>query len=73
MATRDIQIEFPSMGTTYCREVYGVYAYDTWPSSSVLAGQCRRTFLGSFTTLEQATAKYPNATVTNGSGFSPYR
>lgn len=54
-------IEFPSTGATYFREEYGVYRYDTYPRSSVLAGQTRRSFLGSYASLEEARADYPTA------------
>ena len=66
-----IVIEFPSMGATYNREVYGVYRYDTYPRSSVLAGQMRRKWLDSFDTLEEAKEKYPDAPVQYGSGHQP--
>jgi hypothetical protein len=61
MKTPDIQIEFPSVGKTYARNVYGVYEYGEYPRSSVLAGQVRRQFLDSFETLDEARAAYPNA------------
>lgn len=54
-------IEFPSVGTTYRDEEYGVYQYGVYPSYSVLAGQSSRTFVDSFKTLEEAQAKYPDA------------
>lgn len=57
----DIRIEYPSAGSTYSRDVFGVYAYDTFPASSVLAGQQRRSFLDSFDTLDEAQAEYPDA------------
>ena len=65
----DVRIEFPSRGATYSRDVYGVYQYDTYPRSSVLAGQQRRTFLASFDTLEEARAAYPDADVAEGCGY----
>lgn len=67
----DLRIEYPSRGTTYARDEYGVYEYDVYPSSSVLAGQTRRRFLDSFETLEEAKAAYPTADVINGSCFAP--
>lgn len=67
----DIRIEFPSRGATYSRQVYGVYSYDRYPRSSVLAGQQRRTFLDSFETLAEAKAKFPAAKVVNGCGYVP--
>lgn len=66
--TVDIRIEFPSQGETYSRDEYGVYEYSTYPRSSVLAGQERRSFLDSFETLEQAQAKYPTADI-SGCGY----
>jgi hypothetical protein len=57
----DFQIEFPSAGQTYCRNVYGVYEYGVYPRSSVLAGRTRRTFLDSFESLAAARAAYPGA------------
>lgn len=63
MKEKDIRIEFPSKGATYCRQEYGVYSYDEYPRSSVLAGQTRRIFLDSFETLEEAQSKYPEAKV----------
>ena len=67
----DIRIEYPSAGATYCREEYGVYQYDTYPESSVLAGQTRRRFLGSFETFDEAKDNYPSATHSIGSGYQP--
>lgn len=68
---RDITIEYPSIGTTYCREEYGVYEYSTYPSYSVLAGQQKRVWLDGFPTLEEAQAAYPEAVATEGCGFTP--
>ena len=59
----DIRIEYPSRGTTYATEEYGVYKYDRYPRHSVLAGQTRRLFLDSFLTLEEAQKAYPDAEV----------
>jgi hypothetical protein len=56
-----IAIEFPSAGATYNRPEYGVYAYGVYERSSVLAGQEKRSFLGSFATLEEARAAFPGA------------
>jgi hypothetical protein len=68
----DVVIEYPSVGMTYWRDVYGVYAYDEYPRSSVLAGQQRRSFIDSFDTLEEAKAAYPAAAV-HAPGFEePY-
>ena len=68
----NIKIEFPSAGATYCNNVFGVYEYDEYPGSSVLAGQSRRTWLGEYETLEEARAEYPNAVYNDcGSRFQP--
>jgi len=66
----DVCIEFPSRGATYCDQQYGVYAYDTYPPSSVLAGMERRTFVTRFETLLDAQTTYPHATVVQGSRFT---
>ena len=68
---KETQIEYPSIGQTYNRAEYGVYQYDTFPASSVLAGQVRRRWLDSFATLEEAQAAYPEAEVSEHSGYSP--
>lgn len=65
----DLRIEFPSQGATYCRQRYGVYQYDTYPRTSVLAGQERRTFLDDFATLAEAQSTYPTATPDCGCGY----
>ena len=71
-AKEDVRIEYPSKGATYNRDAYGVYRYDTYPKSSVLAGQQRRQFLGTYETLEEARAEYPNAELC-GCGYQvPY-
>jgi hypothetical protein len=68
----DIRIEYPSQGTTYCKNEYGVYQYSRYPRSSVLAGQQKRVFLDSFRTLEEAQAAFPEASL-RGCGFvAPY-
>ena len=65
----NIRIEFPSRGATYCNEVYGVYEYGVYDSSSVLAGQEKRTWLDEFNTLEEAKSKYPSASVSESTGY----
>lgn len=67
----DLRIEFPSAGATYRRLEWGVYRYDRYPRTSVLAGQVRRSFLDSFKTLEEAKARYPGAVEVRGSGYAP--
>jgi hypothetical protein len=66
---KDIRIEYPARGTTYCKQVYGVYSYDRWPRSSVLAGQQRRTWLGEYPTQEEAQLAHPEAKPNCGCGF----
>lgn len=69
----EIRIEFPASGATYNEPKYGVYKYDEWPDSSVLAGQQRRQYLGTYETLEEAQAAYPTAEFTPGCGYrAPY-
>jgi hypothetical protein len=68
----DIRIEYPSRGTTYCSDEYGVYEYSRYGRSSVLAGQQRRVFLDSFDTLEEARAAYPTAKVCDCGYQAPY-
>lgn len=67
---KEIRIEFPSKGATYCKNKYGVYEYSTYPRDSVLAGQERRRFLGQFDTLEEAQSAYPGADI-SGCGYQP--
>jgi hypothetical protein len=64
-----ITIEYPSQGATYSNDSYGVYEYSTYPRSSVLAGQEKRSFLDSFDTLEEAQKAYPNATFSQSCGY----
>lgn len=67
---RDLCIE-PKMGATYGPSFEGevaVYEYDVWPNRSVLAGRVRRTFLDCGT-LAEMVAKFPEATVVQGSGY----
>lgn len=72
MSTR-IQIEYPSRGETYNHpDEYGVYEYSTYPADSVLAGQTRRVWLDSYTTLEEAQEQYPDAEVTTSCYQPPY-
>lgn len=66
-----ITIESPSAGATYSNPDFGVYEYSTYPRSSVLAGQERRSFLDSFDTLEEAQAAYPTASVSHSCGYRP--
>ena len=68
MNNSNIQIEYPSRGTTYSKNEYGVYQYGKYPRSSVLAGQTRRVFLNSFETLKEAQAAYPEASL-SGCGY----
>jgi hypothetical protein len=63
------RIEFPSRGATYCTQEYGVYEYSTYGRGSVLAGQQRRVFLGSYLTEAEAKAAFPDATPAEGCGY----
>lgn len=54
-------IEYPATGATYHHEAYGVYRYGTYEDWSVLAGQEKRSSLGTFDTLEEAQAAHPEA------------
>jgi hypothetical protein len=59
-----LQIEFPSVGTTYACNKYAVYEYSLHPRSSVLKRPWpRRVFYDDFDTIEVAQAAYPRATV----------
>lgn len=62
-------IEYPCVGQTYSRNEYGVYRYDVYPESSVLAGMERRSFIDSFPTLDEAKANYPEAEWWAGTGY----
>lgn len=64
-------IEFPSVGSTYHIEEYGVYEYSKHPRGSVLAGQERRVFIDCFDTLEEAQAKYPKAEWNDTAEYNP--
>lgn len=61
MSKPQIVIEYPSVGKTYHEDRYGVYSYDTFPESSVLAGQERRSFIDSYESLEEAKRNHPEA------------
>ena len=50
-------------GQTYQTTDWVVYKHGQYPSHSVLAGRPSRAFLGSFKTLSEAQAEYPNAEV----------
>lgn len=68
--TADVVIEYPCRGATYDRDEYGVYEYDTYPPGSVLEGQQRRRFRGSYETLGEAQAAHPEAAWSDTSGFA---
>jgi hypothetical protein len=61
----------PARGATYAHEGVAVYEYGTYPESSVLAGQTSRTYLEGFETVEEASAKYPEAIVSESSLYRP--
>lgn len=70
MTAARLVIEYPAAGATYSRPEFGVYRYDTYPEGSVLAGQERRTSLGSYPTLPAAQAEHPGAEwAGEGSGY----
>ena len=56
-------------GATYSNGAITVYEYGTYPRSSVLAGQERRTWMDEFDTIDAAKLKYPNAVACIGSGY----
>lgn len=58
-------------GATYSNNRFTVYAHDTYPRNSVLAGQARRRFIDSFDTLEAAQAAHPSAKVLPGTTYAP--
>lgn len=63
-------IEYPTAGATYNHDEYGVYEYGVYEPWSVLAGQEKRSFLGSYPTLEEAQQNYPDAVWSGeGSGY----
>ena len=55
-------------GATYNSNKPTVYKYDEYPDYSVLAGQVRRSYLGSFDTVEEAKKFCPEAEL-SGCGF----
>lgn len=62
-------IEF-GRGSTYSNNRYTVYEHSTYPRSSVLAGQHKRSWIDDFDTLEEAKSAYPSAEVCCGTTFS---
>jgi hypothetical protein len=66
-----VVIEYPAQGSTYHHDAYGVYAYGVYPRGSVLEGQERRSNLGTFDTLTEAQAAFPDADYygEGGTGF----
>lgn len=65
----DIRIEYPCVMATSSTNVYGVFQYDTYPASSVLAGSKRRTWLDEFATLDEAVRAFPDASKPAGTGY----
>jgi len=63
-------IEQGGRGMTYVR-TYGftVYGLGTYPRTSVLAGQQRRTFIDSYDTLEAAKQAHPDAKFIPGTSY----
>jgi len=65
-------IEPGGRGMTYRHtDGYTVYALDTYPRHSVLAGQQRRTFVDRYDTLAAAQAAHPTATLIAGTSYQP--
>jgi hypothetical protein len=58
-------------GATYANNRFTVYAHGTYPRMSVLAGQSMRTFKGSFETLAEAQAAFPDAVALDGTTYAP--
>lgn len=50
-------------GMTYANNDFTVYRHGIYPRSSVLAGQDKRSFVNSYSTLEEARKAYPQAEV----------
>lgn len=68
---KDIRIEFPAQGETYCYQEFGVYRYSEYPPGSVNEGLKRRQFLDRFETLDEAQEAFPQAVWEGeGSGFA---
>lgn len=67
------QVIEPARGATYAHAgEFAVYEYSEYGPSSVLAGQTKRCWIeGGFTSVEEAKAKYPNATVSESSLYQP--
>ena len=69
----DLCIE-PHQGATYGPRDgarFGVYAYDIYGPTSVLAGQERRRFVDAYDTVDAALDDWPSATVLEGSRYQP--
>ncbi len=58
-------------GATYHNNDFVVYQHDVYPRNSVLAGQHRRTWKESYTTLEEAKTAWPTAKVIAGTTYAP--
>lgn len=68
----ETRIEYPCKGETYCNPKYGVYEYDVYPASSVLAGQTRRKFINSFRSLDELRKEYPQGKIHSPGFQRPY-
>jgi hypothetical protein len=64
-------IEQASRGATYQNgaNTFTVYAIDTYPRHSVLAGQQRRRFLDTYDSLEAAQQNHPDAKLIAGTTY----
>jgi len=72
MARAHFVIESGGRGMTYRRDDgFTVYRLDVHPSSSVLAGQQRRTFIDHFDTLADAQRAHPTALAIVGTSYQP--
>lgn len=62
-------IEYPSVHNTFTEDAYGVFEYGTYEDSSVLAGQEKRSCLGTYATLSEAQIDWPDVKYVEGSGY----
>ena len=60
-------------GETYRNGRWTVYGHDRYPSTSVLAGQDRRTWVQDYDSLELAQAAYPHAQTLDAPGATTWR
>lgn len=66
----ELMIEPAQSATIPPDGTFAVYAYDTYPESSVLAGQERRRYVdGNFASEAETKAAHPDAVIAGGSGY----